>query len=315
MPSNKWKIWDFFKSFAKHIDNGPLNSILCKDSLVLQEVKTELLKIYGKRDDFKVMFGEDLSLEWWENNFLSLNLFGNNESYIVLNAHHLKNDCIELLSREDLLLEGRKIFFLFEEEGDFFKKLSKIKNVHTSVIEEARHWEGRELLNFWCFQLNTPLSYEAKNMALNLLNHESLDFLNLLRIVQVNFSAEKEINEKMLMQVVTPTRFNKFELAELFSARKFKDFYYKVIELKLDSEEIEDLASFLLVHLIKLFDTSLIHNKNYLNKYDKNLIAHSRLWSPEKLQNAVCYFENLVYRARRKDPFLGHEFKNKLFHF
>lgn len=315
MPSNKWKIWDFFKSFAKHIDNGPLNSILCKDALVLQEVKSELLKIYGKRDDFKVVFGEDLSLEWWEDNFLSLSLFGNSESYIILNAHFLKNDCIELLSREDLLLEGRKVFFLFEAEGEFYKKLSKIKNIHVNIIEEARHWEGRELLNFWCFQLSTPLSYEAKNTALNLLNHESLDFLNLLRIMQVNFSSEKEISERMLMEVITPTRFNKFELAELFSARKFKEFYHKVIELKLSTKETEELASFLQVHLIKLFDTSLIHNKNYLTKYDKNLIAHSRLWSQDRLQNAVRYFEELVYRARKQDPFLDHEFKNKYLHF
>lgn len=315
MPSSKWKIWDFFKSFSKHLDSAPLTSIVCKDSLVLQEVKNELLKAYSNRNDFKVVFGEELTLEWWENNFLSLSLFGNNESYIVLNAKDLKSDVLDVLGRDDLLLDERKIYFLFDQDNDFSKKLSKIKSVDSIVIEEARHWEGRELLNFWCSELGTPLSYTAKDMALNLLNHESIDFLNLLRIVQVNFQGSSEVTDKMLLEVIVPTKFNKFELAELFSARKFKDFYEKVISLELDTKEIEELSSFMQIHLIKLFDTSLIHNKNYLTKYDKALIAHSRLWNSEKLQNAISYFEDLVYKSREQNPFLSYEFKTKYLNF
>lgn len=312
MPSKKWKIWDFFRNISHHIGKESLHAFICKDTFVLQEIKTQLKSFWPESSELKIVFGEELTTEWWEDNFLSLSLFGNSESYIVLNASSLKSDHLEILKREDLFLQDRKVFFLFNQENDFCKKMVKNDNVNVHILEEAKHWEGRELFDFWCSQFKLSLSYQAKEKALILLNHESSEFINLLKVLEVNHADKKEISLSHLEEVITPTRFNKFELAELFCSRKFKEFYQKLLDLNPNKKEIEDFAYFMQGHLIKVLDPSLISQKNYLSKYDKNIMSHSRLWNEQKLQNAMIYFEEIVLRSRNQDPFLDFEFKTKL---
>lgn len=312
MPSKKWKIWDFFRNLSHHIGKESFHFFICKDFFVLQEIKTQLKNYWPASSELKIVFGEELTTEWWEDNFLSLSLFGNSESYIILNASSLKSDHLDLLKRDDLFLQDRKVFFLFDQETDLCKKLSKNDSINVHILEEAKHWEGRELFDFWCSQFKLSLSYQAKERALSLLNHESNEFINLLKVLEVNYVDKKEISISDLEEVITPSRFNKFELAELFCSRKFKDFYQKMLVLNPDRKEIEDFSYFMQGHLIKLIDPSLIANKNYLSKYDKNIISHSRLWNEQKLQNAMIYFEEIVLKVRTQDPFLDFEFKTKL---
>ena len=312
MPSKKWKIWDFFRNISHHIGKESLHFFICKDNFILQEIKNQLKDYWPNPNELKLVFGEEINTQWWEDNFLSLSLFGNTESYIIQDAAALKLELLDILKRDDLFLQDRKVFFLFSQETELCKKLLKNENINIHILEEAKHWEGRELLNFWCSQFNLTLSYQAKERILVLLNHESAEFINLLKVLEINYADRKEISLTELEAVITPSRYNKFELAELFCSRKFKDFYQKMVDLRLDKKEIEDLAYFMQGHLIKLLDPSAIAGKNYLSKYDKNIMAHARLWSDQKLQNAMIYFEEIIVRIRQQDTFLDFEFKTKL---
>ena len=71
-----------------------------------------------------VFNGKELTLTWFEDNFLTLGLFGNQESYVISNAENLNADCKEFLAENELLLENRYLI-LFYNKSKFLIKLNQ----------------------------------------------------------------------------------------------------------------------------------------------------------------------------------------------
>lgn len=309
MPSKVWKIWDFFKSLDSLKTESTFLVLFCKDPLILQMLRERLKegKIFSL--DFIGHDGSDLKLDWWEENFLTLSLFGNNDSYLIQNASKLDKKVVDVISNPSCIVDGRKVIMFFDQETEIYKALLKLDYVSNFVLEEAKHWEGKALLEFLADESGVLLSYDAREKILDSVNHTTFDFFNVLNSLKINYPQNKEISLQDLMSILAPNRFNVFELAELFTSRKFKFFYKRLLELNLTSKELEELSRYMLVHLSKLLDVSALEEKKYLSKYDKNLISHARLWDLEKITKASIYFKEIFLKARFDSTYLQHELK------
>ena len=98
---SKWQVWDFFQHHESVIEKGkygvygcyafdPYINKLLKDSIDVTQFEGGLT----------TLMAEDISIQWIEDNFLSLGLFGNSDSFLIQNAQNLSKECQKLLDQK-----------------------------------------------------------------------------------------------------------------------------------------------------------------------------------------------------------------------
>lgn len=308
--NSKWQIWDFFTQSNRDIlknQEGVL-ALNTFDPICLKLVKDFLTR--GMDD--KVLhykMASEVTKPWIEEEFQTLSLFGNSESFFIHQAHDLNAEMIELLSNTEIT--GRFVLLSFENELAAWKKLVKEGKISTLVIESPRFWELNKLLDFVCNHLRLPLSYEAKTWMLDALENNLGTFYNSCCLIKLNHPDAKEVGLNEVKELLTLEKLDQFQLASLVARKKNKDFYEKLVALEGDFEKMRGFFGFMQGHLIKMADTSYLSQKPRLTQYDKDLQSTSKLWKSEELMTMVEKFNRWELLCKKKDAYLWHELKNE----
>lgn len=305
---SKWQIWDFFSSFNReHLKSYEgLLAINTFDPICLKLVKDFLTRGSGDRIIHYKMASE-VTKEWIEEEFQTLSLFGNSESFFIHQAHDLKSDMIEILS--NLEVTGRFLLLSFENEQTAWKKLVKDGKIPTLTVEAPRFWELNKLLDFVCAHLRLPLSYEAKTWILDALENNLGTFYNACCLIKLNHPEAREVGINEVKELLTLEKLDQFQLASLLARKKQKDFYDKLVLLEGDFEKMRGFFMFMQSHLIKMADPSYLAQKPRLTQYDKDLQSTAKLWKPQDLMSEVERFNRWELLCKKKDSHLWHEIK------
>lgn len=305
---SKWQIWDFFSSFNReHLQTFEgILALNTFDPICLKMVKDYLTRGAGDRVIYYKM-AQEVTREWIEEEFQTLSLFGNSESFFIHQAHDLKADILELIS--NLEVTGRFIILSFENEQTAWKKLVKEGKIPTLTIESPRFWELNKLLDFVCAHLRLPLSYEAKTWILEALENDLGTFYNACCLIKLNHPEAREVGLKDVKELLTLEKLDQFQMASLLARKKQKDFYDKLVLLEGDFEKMRGFFMFMQSHLIKMADTSYLSGKPRLTQYDKDLQSTAKLWKEADLMNEIERFNCWELLSKKKDSHLWHEIK------
>lgn len=306
---SKWQIWDFFSSVKPdHLENTSGVIILNTfDFQSLKLIKDHLLKSLSATVHHKL--ASEVTAEWIENEFLTLSLFSNVESYFIHQAQDLNSDILERLT--SLELDNRFIILNFESENASFKKLVKEKKVKILQIESPRFWETAKLLDFTARFVRLPLSYDAKTWMLNFLENTFQQFYNSCCLLKLNYPQVPEVGLKQVESLLAIERLDAFYLADIFGKKKLQEFYSHLINLEGDFEKMRGFFLFMQSHLIKVADPSYLDSKDRLSQYDKGILQVSKLWKQEEVLSWVKEFSDLEIRAKKKDSSLWNDLKLK----
>jgi hypothetical protein len=305
---SKWQIWDFFSSYNKD-ELKSFEGILALntfDPICLKMVKDFLTR--GMDD--KVLhykMGAEITRPWLEQEFQTLNLFGNTESFFIHQAHDLSAEMLEILTKSDIT--GRFVLLSFENELAIWKKLVKDGKIRTLVIESPRFWELNKLLDFVCAYLRLPLSYESKTWILDALENNLGTFYNACCLIKLNHPDAKEISLNDVKELLTLEKLDQFQMASLVARKKHKDFFEKLVALEGDFEKMRGFFNFMQSHLIKMADPSYLSQKPRLTQYDKELQSSSKLWKSADLMEQIRTFNHWELLCKKKDSHLWHEIK------
>lgn len=305
---SKWQIWDFFSSYNRDTLNSyegilALNTF---DPICLKMVKDYLTR--GMDD--KVLhykMASEVTKPWMEEEFQTLSLFGNTESFFIHQAHDLSADMIDVLTKSEIT--GRFVLLSFENELAAWKKLVKEGKIATLVIEPPRFWELNKLLDFVCNYLRLPLSYEAKTWMLDALENNLGTFYNACCLIRLNHPDSKEVSVNDVKELLTLEKLDQFQMASLVARKKHKEFFEKLVALEGDFEKMRTFFNFMQSHLIKMADTSYLAQKPRLTQYDKDLQSSSKLWKGPELMEQVEKFNRWELLCKKKDSHLWHEIK------
>lgn len=305
---SKWQIWDFFSSYNRDTLKSfegvlALNTF---DPICLKMVKDYLTR--GMDDKIlHYKMGSEVTKPWVEEEFQTLSLFGNTESFFIHQAHDLSADMIEVFSKSDIT--GRFVLLSFENELTAWKKLVKDGKIATLVIETPRFWELNKLLDFVCNYLRLPLSYEAKTWMLDALENNLGTFYNACCLIRLNHPDTKEVSLSDVKELLTLEKLDQFQMASLVARKKHKEFFEKLVALEGDFEKMRTFFNFMQSHLIKMADTSYLAQKPRLTQYDKDLQSSSKLWKGPELMEQVERFNRWELLCKKKDSHLWHEIK------
>lgn len=305
---SKWQIWDFFNSYNRDTLRSfegilALNTF---DPICLKLVKDYLTR--GMTDKIiHYKMASEVTKAWIEEEFQTLSLFGNSESFFIHQAHDLPADILELLS--SLEVSGRFILLSFENELTAWKKLVKDGKMGTLVIESPRFWELNKLLDFVCAHLRLPLSYDAKTWILDALDNNLGTFYNACCLIKLNHPEAREVNLADVKELLTLEKLDQFQLASLVARRKHKEFYEKLVSLQGDFEKMRGFFNFMQSHLIKMVDPSYLGKKPRLTQYDKDIQSTSKLWKASELIEEIDKYNRWELLCKKKDSHLWHEIK------
>jgi hypothetical protein len=305
---SKWQIWDFFSSYNRETLNSyegilALNTF---DPICLKMVKDYLTRgLNDKVLHYKMAF--EITKPWIEEEFQTLSLFGNSESFFIHHAHDLSADTQDALTKSDIT--GRFVLLSFENELAAWKKLIKDGKVATLIIEPPRFWELNKLLDFVCNYLRLPLSYEAKTWMLDALENNLGTFYNACCLIRLNHPDSKEVSVQDVKELLTLEKLDQFQMASLVARKKHKEFFEKLVALEGDFEKMRTFFNFMQSHLIKMADTSYLAQKPRLTQYDKDLQSSSKLWKGPDLMEQVEKFNRWELLCKKKDSHLWHEIK------
>jgi hypothetical protein len=304
---SKWKIWDFLKSNPKVITSKSMGAIAysCFDPIAFKFVKDRFSYDLFSESNLSVISGKEVSLNWIEDNFKSLGLFGNTESYLIQHADEMNQECKdEILNIESFLLDGRFLILNFNKEEKLFKKLVKLDSIETHQIQAPAFWENGNLLNFLCDEMGVLLNFDAKSLILDKVPATIVDYYNLLSQVKINYTDKVNITAIDITELLGDSKIDNFEFATLFGSKKIKQFYKHLIDLNCDHNELRGIFYFLQSHLTKVYDPTYLGQKSKLTKYDRQIMSQANIWNQSDLKKAINYFGDLEHAAKTKDSFL-----------
>lgn len=306
---SKWKVWDFFKSKNTSIpfDSYGIHAFYTFDSLIASFVK-DSLPVLDNGDSYQVLMGAQVTVEWFEDNFKSLDLFGNNQSYFIHFAEKLNSEILDLIIEGDLLLDNRFLILSFSSSTDAFKALSKKESIQSIEITEPMFWEYRELLEFLSSKLGVFLDYEASSFMIESIDPTCQEFFRYLNQLGVLYP-ETTIKKEQIIDILGSSRLDQFRLADLFGSKKFTLFFEELTKLEIDENSLRIFFMFMQKHMGKISDLRFLDNKSKLSKYDRQLIAHNKLWDKASVNRSIKYFKGLEQNLKTKPYVFKHLLK------
>jgi hypothetical protein len=305
---SKWQIWDFFNSFKRDYLESFEGVLIINsfDPVCLKMMKDHLVQgVPEKIIHYKM--ASEVTKGWIEEEFQTLSLFAESESFFIHQAHDLKVEILDIL--QNLELSNRFLILSFETEAVSWKKIVKDNKVEILQIEAPKFWDTNKLLDFVCAYIRLPLSFEAKSWMLESLENNLGSFYNACSLIKLNNMNASEIGVEEVKELLTFERLDQFALASLYSRKKFRDFFDKLMLIETDFEKLRFFFNFLQSHLIKMIDTSYLNGKPRLTQYDKELQSTSKLWKSVELNNEVERFQRWELMCKKKDQLLWQELK------
>jgi DNA polymerase III delta subunit len=314
---SKWKIWDFLRSRPNVLEGeSKVIAFSCFDPLAFKILKERITPSKFAENRLNVMLGKEVTDVWFDDNFNSLGLFGNSDSYLIHYAEELKANIKEdFLKSDNLILTDRYVLLNFTKEDTFYKKLQKDKSplVETIQIQAPAFWEEDELLSFICEDLKVYLTIQGKQFIREKVPFQINSYYQLIAQLKINYPDKNNIDVSDISPLISELKMDQFQLAELFGSKKLKLFYKKLIEGHEQGHELISVFYFLQSHLLKIYDLSYLDGKSKLTKYDKQIMAQSKLWSKNDLARAITYLGDLLILAKRKDFFFDDKIKRDFF--
>lgn len=306
---SKWQIWDFFSSFPV----GGLSSLQGKvvvqafEPLALRMMKDHLLEGLEARPT--QITGNEVTLEWAEDQFLSLGLFGNSESFLINRPDEMPAASKEFFLRDDLILDGRFVAFAFHADSAYCKKLLKAAEMNHVQIEAPRFWESAKLLDFLCGHLRLPLKLEAKQYLLEAVEPEFMDLHDACRLIKLNYPEATEVKLAQVQELVGHERLDQFALATELGKKSWKAFFDRLLEVEHEPTRLVQVFAFLQGHLLRIADPSYLQGKARLSQYDKEIQTLSKLWRPAEVRQTLRRLQGWEIGAKSKDPLLLSELR------
>ena len=300
---SKWQIWDFFHSYPRGTFNELQGKVVLQafEPLALRMMKDHLLA--GIEEKPKFLAGNEITMNWLEDEFQALGLFGNSTSYIINNPDEMNINCKDFLLRDDLLLDGRRLVFAFYSDSPYLKKLLK-SQVSSVVMESPRFWETDKLIDFLTRYFRLPLDFEAKKLITGAVEQELSSLYDIFRLIKLNYPDKTSVSYEDVKLLINQERLDQFALATDLAKKKYAQFFERLLSVAFEFDRMRFIFSFLQGHFVRLADPSYLSAKARHSQYDKEIISLSKGWSSPEIVSLLNTLQHWEMESKMKSSTL-----------
>ena len=315
--SSNWALWDFLKRHP-HLVSPNIKGVYglyTSDAFVEKILLSRLPSSSSlSTPPWKTLLGSELTASFLEDHFQNLGFFDDASPLRILQGEKISSQVVSFIEKS---LDGLPHYLVlaFSKKSPIFDNLASRCPKTFFKIEEPKFWQGGLLLECLCRELRVPLSPPLKSYLVEALPMKSIVYGMVLNQISLLFPNTwpntwpntrpntQKVTVSQIRKLISPSKWDHFSLAQQFGQRKFADFFKKVIESKGDFESFRPFFSFMQGHLSRLLDPSYIDEKPHLSKYDKEVLAQSKLWKSQELVFHMRLFGELEIEAKKQSPF------------
>jgi hypothetical protein len=249
----------------------------------------------------RVMLGSEVSRDAIESNLCSLSLFGNQDSFVVMEADGITGGIADILESVRLELNGRYLLLTSCKQCVWFDKLHKQHGGKRYSVKSPPPWDIGKLLAFLGSHLQIELSSSVQDYIIHSVPNQCSDFLNLLKAIDLHFPDHSAVGERevdFVRKLVSSSRLDLFAYASLYGRKDRVSFFTKLDQGNYGFDELRQLCSFIQGHLVKLGDLSYLQDKKRLSKYDREIMEQAKGWSSEEVVAELALFGSLEILAK-----------------
>tara|TARA_R110002072_G_scaffold1989_2_gene16320 strand:- start:44946 stop:45893 length:948 start_codon:yes stop_codon:yes gene_type:complete len=292
--------WDFVKNVDSIIDpriNG-LYSLLCYDPFI---EKIILNKVDKSKNEFQVLSGLELTVDWLEDNINTLDFFSQGSSYIVILADQMAKNVKEFIIEGKLNLEDKHFLLCFNSDSKSFDEIKKSVEGTFFKVDPPRFWEGQKLLQFLANEMNIRLNYNSIQTILDKTPQDAGDLLRTLKNLSLEFGDLSKLDPKKIEEFLESRYLDQFSLAKSWGDRNWSKYSKKLIELSHDFDALRSFANFMQGHLFKVLDPSYISKKSRSTKYDDQILNQSRSWDNDEVLKEIDFYTEVELLSKSRD--------------
>ncbi len=294
----EWAPWEFYKVYTHpFLGKGEgLHLFSFPDSHLERVLFYRKYSSHSTNRSFRLIHGQDLTVDWIEENWDGLDLFSNNDVFFVLLPELASDEVKKHLQNRASF--SKTIIMSFVEDREWFLELKKVASSAT-LVRAPKFWEGHQLLELLMLFYDLELNYEAEQFIIESLPLETGLLMAQLNLIKVHFPKEGQVlSQKDIESLVSRQKLDFFNLATHFGKKQLDQFYFKLVNFDGDFEEF---FRFIEGHLLKMYDPTYAQVKGRSSKYDKEIIDHARSWKKREILDHLLYFGDLVIRSKGQD--------------
>ena len=271
-------------------------------------------QIAGK---LKTILADEITMDWLDGHLETVELFGDNDSYIVLIAEKLNKSIFAEILKKSALIKDKFFILNFSKESSLMEEASNSNVGYVASIIKPMFWENEKLFDFICKILKLNFPNEQRKFLIANLFASTSNYIAQLSLIRKMFLNVEQIKIDDLKKMITNENFDYFAGASKFSKKDKLGFMKDLISSSLDYEELNNFFVFMIRHMMKLIDAGLLMEKldgKKINDYNKEIIACSKLWTKDEIKNAIRMFSMWQKMARAKDSNLTDSLRSEYLH-
>jgi len=274
----------------------------------------EQQQIAGK---LKIVLADEITMDWLDGHLESEELFGNNDSYVVLMAEKLNKTVFAEILKKSAQIKDKFLVLNFSKESPLMEDAANLNIGHIAYVIKPMFWENEKLFDFTCKILKLNLSNENRKFLIANLFASASNYISQLSLIRKMFLNPEHIKITDLQKLITNENFDYFSSASKFSKKDQRGFMKDLVNSSLDYEELNNFFIFMIRHLIKLMDADQLIAKldgKKINDYNQEIITCSKLWTKDEIKNTIRRFSRWQKMARAKDNKLTDSLRSEYLH-
>ncbi|MCY4643402.1 MAG: hypothetical protein OXB88_02190, partial [Bacteriovoracales bacterium] len=237
-------------------------------------------------DSPKIVFGQEVSEGFLEDELWGIDLFSKSSPCLVLNAQDIPEASLNFLSsqRERIDWTAKPFVLMATKKNRSLAKL--IRETRTGahhVLTLPGFWEMNALLAFFASHFDLTLEGRARAFVMEFVQGDSRHYFEALGLLKTEYPQKRPLTLEEVGRVLNPTRLDRFALARALGERRPENFYGPLLRQEWSFEDLRSLFSFLQSHVVKLMDPSYIKPGGRVSRYDRQIQDHGRGWKREEL--------------------------------
>ena len=296
--SSSWKICSYLQQWEqKTLPPTPL-LVEVRDEFVANVVSKHIKRALG---NYKLLWGQVVTAEVLEDELLGLDLFGQNQPYLVVNAQGLAPAAVEFLASSRIDWGQKSMVFLATKAHPSLAKcLGQVGHHHS--LELPKFWQGEQLLEFFRRYWKLEFNGEAKHYFLESIELSPRHYFHACQLLHNEYPLKKMLTPQDLSPVLARNRCDKFALAQLLGQGKQERLYRTLLNEQYSFDDLRQAFGFLQSHVIKLLDPSYVRSKSRPSHYDQQVVAQAQKWRASELSALLQTLAELELASKAHSP-------------
>jgi hypothetical protein len=263
---------------------------------------------------FSRLYGAELNAAHFEEKFLTVDLFQENLFFVVLNAEKIPKGMQQFILDNWSKCSNHKILFIFKQETELLKSFKKLKEFNLFQIEQPAFFEFDRVLSYLLRKAGFHLDEETLTYVLDLIPAEMSKIWSFVQVLKIYFPLEsgiKRLSKADIDPYISSEKLDQFYYSTLLSQKNLYKFYRELSNQNFEIELWRRTLPFFLSHLRKLLNPSYTKKKNKLSRYDKEIMACTKLWDEKSLFKEMKELSHLELTARIRPTELPLELRRR----